>query len=798
MPYRPGTLPRRFLYSLALLLAAAAGCTRTHYREHADRDAYGIEYERLLDPRWNVPLRPVEPDARARYRDVHDPDASPTPLDDPYSYRFQVSERLHPIQSFQKKVRERGVTPIEDPAWLACLPRNAEGEVLLDRDSAMRLAVLHSRDYQFQIEQLYLTALNVDIERFRYQIQPFASQAVDYQVSGAPSNGSSQIIPVGRAGFLKRFYSGAQLLVDFTNNLLFEYDGDGFSTARSSLLVSFTQPLLRGAFARNVTQPLSLAERFMLYAVRDFARYRRIFYVRTVAGGGYLGLLQQVQAIRNAEENLVSLERNLRETEALVAANFKSRSERDQVALSYQQAQVNLLSLQAGLETALDAYRVELGLPPNLPMKIVEKPLELFEFNDARLDQLRSANDELYLSLLQTDSAPPRDELLSALSTLNTNQERLAALLGEVRNDLDRWRTRLHLVDERGEVPLPEPPEGASEAERFEFNLAVSLDTSLREAAESLTADTARARKLAQLIAGAAPDALAEPWKELRDLVGDNFRSRLSDAFVTQTLARVYLIELTPVDLDEQQAVAIAICNRQDLMNARSRVADAWRNVEVAANALQADLDLTYSSNFATDPNFDGIFRFDASASLHRVGLRFDAPIVRRVERNAYRAAQIAYQRERRAYMLTRDEIVRQVRLDLRELLLTRRQFDIGREQLVTSARAVEENEINLRSSREPDAGLTLLLLTSLNNLLSARNGLIGNWVQYETSRLSLFRDLDIMNIDAQGVWINERVPPTAFLTTPAGVASGDGERSDGPPAHAFTSAEPPLPPLPE
>jgi outer membrane protein TolC len=179
------------------------------------------------------------------------------------------------------------------------------------------------------------------------------------------------------------------------------------------------------------------------------------------------------------------------------------------------------------------------------------------------------------------------------------------------------------------------------------------------------------------------------------------------------------------------------------------------------------------------------------------VGVRFDAPIVRRAERNAYRAAQIEYQRARRAYMLQHDEVVREIRLDLRNLTLARRQFDIGREQLVTSARAVEENEINLRSSREPNAGLTLLLLTSLNNLLGAKNSLIGNWVQYETARLSLYRDLDIMNVDASGTWINEHDDPALFLAADPGPLPG---RYLPPPdiaAQPFTT-EPPLPPLPE
>ena len=42
---------------------------------------------------------------------------------------------------------------------------------------------------------------------------------------------------------------------------------------------------------------------------------------------------------------------------------------------------------------------------------------------------------------------------------------------------------------------------------------------------------------------------------------------------------------------------------------------------------------------------------------------------------------------------------------------------------------------------------------------MTARNSLISTWVFYETSRLSLYRDFDLMDIDANGVWTNENDP---------------------------------------
>ena len=190
---------------------------------------------------------------------------------------------------------------------------------------------------------------------------------------------------------------------------------------------------------------------------------------------------------------------------------------------------------------------------------------------------------------------------------------------------------------------------------------------------------------------------------------------------MAQTQIRVFLIELKPVNLTVDQAIQIALANRLDLKNARAAVTDAWRIVEVDANALRGFLNFTYSGNFATAPTHDTLFRFDSSASVQQFGLQFQAPINRRVERNQYRADQIQYQRARRAYMLLRDQIVQQIRLDMRELTLNRKQFDIGREQLISSSRQVEEAEYALQRPSEGGSPVTLNLLTALNSLLTAQ-----------------------------------------------------------------------------
>ncbi len=162
---------------------------------------------------------------------------------------------------------------------------------------------------------------------------------------------------------------------------------------------------------------------------------------------------------------------------------------------------------------------------------------------------------------------------------------------------------------------------------------------------------------------------------------------------VAQTQTRVFLIELQPVDLTVNQAIQIALGNRLDLQNALATVTDAWRQVEFDANQLQGILNFQYNGIFNEAPNHAGLFRFDAANSIQTFGLQFQAPINRRLQRNQYRADQIQYQRARRAYMQARDTVVQQIRLDMRQLVLTRRTFEINREQIIIASRQLEQAE---------------------------------------------------------------------------------------------------------
>lgn len=746
---RSGTIRTGVLVATLVALGVAMiGCTRSHYRARADRDVYDALDERAIDPRWSLPRRPVEASTKSRIGDPFNPDADPIPLDDGAARLFQATNgRRHEFYKWEK----RGTAEVEDDAWRLCVSTDKDGAVVLNRDSAIRLALLNSREYQLQVEQLYEAALQLTLARYEFYLQPLARQRTFFSQVGSGKNNQLQLNQ--GAGFSQNFASGGQLLVDFANAMVFNFNGHGFDAVTSNIGLTFTQPLLRGAFARFRTQALSLQERQTLYAVRNFAQFRRQFYVNVVARQGYLGLLEQVQAIRNSEANVNALARNVEELDLLVRNKTKARTDRDLIAINYQSSQLSLIQSQVGLQTSLDGYKIQLGLPTELNVTLDESPLKIFELNNPEIDVLRMENETRFLALLQPEIAPPIEELEKVAGAIRAQYVRLGPIYAELEAELGRWRAKLDQVGPDGvELPLPpNPPADSGMARQVVLSDRVRselVDSRLRVGMNLEALDAA--------VADLPTSPRAKSWTKLRDILGIEFAGRIADIRSSQTQTRVFLIELPPSDLTSEQAVSLGLQNRLDLMNARAAVTDAWRNEELAANRLLADVNVLYQGNLNTDPKRSGLFRFDAGDSTHRIGLQFDAPLVRRAERNAYRASQIGYQQARRNWMRSRDLVVQQVRIDIRTLDQLRRQFEISREQLITSARQTEATEIEQRASGSTDSSNTLVLLQALQGLLSAKNTLIQNWVSYQTIRMSLYRDLDLMDIDAQGVWLNE------------------------------------------
>jgi outer membrane protein TolC len=222
-------------------------------------------------------------------------------------------------------------------------------------------------------------------------------------------------------------------------------------------------------------------------------------------------------------------------------------------------------------------------------------------------------------------------------------------------------------------------------------------------------------------------------------------------------------------------------------MNARAALVDSWRRIEVVANALKSDLNLTFSGDVNTVHNNPVDFR--GSTGSLRVGLQFDAPLTRVEERNAYRRSLINYQRNRRAYYEFEDRINQILRTTLRDIRLSQLEFEIQRAAVFVAIAQLDLTRAKLRKPPAPGETLGATtardLLQALNALLNAQNSVLTGWLNYEIQRMNLDFDLGTMRLDQNGTWID-----------PGAIESGYGGSEE---AEAVPLPEPvPLPPGPE
>ena len=739
-----------------------AGCSRAHYRLAADGESYPIIAERIVQPTYDVGTVDLEPEPVSRLADPFDPDGPPKPPDDPSAAEWME----HPGWMRGARNWERdGVTDQIEPAgWELALDPDEHGVVRFGQDKAVEIALLNSREYQTAEEDLYLTALRLTLSRFQFDLQWLLSNDTTYTHSGSGGslNGETNTLSsLTNFGFTRNLAAGGQLLVDFANSLVYQYTGSGSRRFGSNLLVSLTQPLLRGAGRDIALEDLTQAERDVLYAVRDFARFRKAFWANVaIQNGGYLDLLLLVQTIRNNQANLKQQEETYQLYSELFKGGRASAVEFDQFFTSLQGARLSVIQSEVNLQTALDAFKLRLGLPPHLPVELDDSPLDEFVPVSQSLETLRNEVEAFQKQRLAELDAPPAAEALRKhFATLRTLVRRVPTDLKAAAKTLEAW-----------EQKLQQPPDAQTSPEQREQALRSYeiLKKQLPEMdleVENLTGDIDKHRE------AVAEDNRQESWEAIVDDV-KRLLTLVDGVITAQTQTNIYLIELPRLDVSEAEALTYARENRLDFQNALAQLTDTWRKMRIAANALRSDLDVVASANLGTDPDHLDPFNFASEASVYTLGLHFDGPLNRLAERNAYRASLIAYQRARRNYMALSDQIEFQVRSDLRQLRLTRESFEISRQSLLSATRQLEGVRITLLGPRQrgQNDATTLNLLQALQQLLNARNSLAANYINYQQQRVQLLLDLEALQLDQRGFPTHDPL----HLANPLAPAGGD------------------------
>jgi hypothetical protein len=535
------------------------------------------------------------------------------------------------------------------------------------------------------------------------------------------------------------------------------------------------------------------------------------------AAGGYLGLLQQQKVLSNQRANVAALRDS---TLQLVASYDAGRIDRFQVDLARQalfNAQSQLLRAEADYQTSLDAFKVELGLPPDLELVVSEPLLEPFNLLSPEVTDLQNKVATVLLAGNEPIDAASENATPSALvdpdaeQTIEETAEEIAAPIAgptlppplPVEPELVPAETPEGVIASNAD-PLVE--EAEAQFAIVESDLATLLAV-LPDRREHLVviADRPEVRdaqidpalfdpavldervRLIEIDVVAWRQSLDQLKVEMAGATGEQrtvllrrLSSMLLELSILQARTRLDALDITPTELTPEEALEIARVNRRDWANARAALVDAWRLIHFNANNLLSAVDLVFSGDLANVGDNPLEFR-DTNGRL-RVGVEFDSPTSRLAERNVYRQSLIEYQQARRSYYQFVDQIYQGLRSTLRQIRLNEVNFELRREAVLVAIAQVDLTQLRLSEPPKPEATEQFNnttardLVQALGDLLNAQNDLLSVWVNNRVQRLNLELDLGVMLLDNDGLRVDIGESLDVFVPTGGRCCPGGGD----------------------
>ncbi|MEX2382636.1 MAG: TolC family protein [Opitutales bacterium] len=256
----------------------------------------------------------------------------------------------------------------------AFLPESfgSERPVQINLIEALQLSAANSRAYQSEKESLFNTALGLDLERYRFDTTftgflegIFSTDQQSYQTG---VEGTAEV------GFERQLKSGAALGGRLVVDLVRLLSGEGATSLGLAVDGSISIPLLRGSGRHIVTEPLTQAERDVLYAIYQFERFKIDYAVRVA--DEYFSVLQQLDQIANTEASYRRLVLLVERTEALHDRSRVTGIEVDQARQDLLRSRERWIGAQENYSRALDRFKLTLGLPTDARIELSDAEFE--------------------------------------------------------------------------------------------------------------------------------------------------------------------------------------------------------------------------------------------------------------------------------------------------------------------------------------------------------------------------------------------------------------------------------------
>lgn len=463
------------------------------------------------------------------------------------------------------------------------------GPLVLSLNDALMAGARNSNEYQASKEAVFSAALALQLQQHAFEntFSGLLGAGVSRKESGDEAGDKTveQATGNAKATLSRQLANGASLTAALGLDIVRLLTGDGGSTLGLLGDATIKMPLLRGAGRLIVTEPLTQAERNLIYAIYDFETFRQNYAVKVASG--YYNLLEVSQRVLALQDNQRRLSDNYRRAELLFEAGRMSQVELDQTRQDLLRTGDQLVGAEQARQAQLDAFKLTLGLPVDAAIEIDRRELDRLNLAMGLDPGLTNAVPE------QVPDLPFTEAQALALALTNRHDLILARYRLEdaeraVKIAADALRPELTLAGgaSRGQTRAG----GRQTGDSATYSLGTELNLPWERSSER------NAYRGAVLALDSAHRALEMAEDAAKDAVRRGFRDIQSSwsSFVIQAEAlRVAMRRVRSTDLFQQAGRASTrdvLEAESALLNARNALVSAVVNYRMAGLGLFRDL----------------------------------------------------------------------------------------------------------------------------------------------------------------------------------------------------------------
>ena len=515
---------------LVLLLA---GCTASHYRKSADKEVYST-------------IRSKSP--RVPNMDTN----------------FTIEQT--------NLVLLEGLPVITNvPDFLGTDGQRERGARVVTLENALSIAVHSSRAYQSRKEDVYISALSLTLTRHRFTPIFSANAVADYggQTQQAvdsvfnPDTGEFENVfsdnlveqqhtrESGSIGFSWLIRDVGRLTAQLNAAFQRFIVGGPTTVNESSLLATFTRPLLQNAGYKEEKETLIQAERQLLYDLRDFARYRKDFSVQTATA--YYAVLGNRDTAHNNFLNLQSSRKNAERSRALAQEGRITQSDLGRLEQQVLTAESTWINSVRNYQQSLDNFKLQLGLNVGSNLVLDDRELESLQIRDPHL----SADESIQIALAA------RLDYLNAKDKFADSERKVELEANLLKPQVD-FSSSVSLFSDPNAttgIQLPDP-------HRYSWNAGLIIDPGLDRKAER------NSYRSALIARNRAARAIEQQEDDIKLQVRDSWRT-LDQAKRNYEISEVG-VKIAERRVEEQNLLAeLGRAKAQDQVDAQNSLSDS-------------------------------------------------------------------------------------------------------------------------------------------------------------------------------------------------------------------------------